>query len=268
MKLTMLGTGHAEVTACYNACFVLSEDEEFFLIDGGGGNQILKILEDMNIPLARIHNIFVSHAHTDHVLGIVWVIRIISHLIHIGEYCGELRIFCHAELAEGLKQICTVTIAEKFTAYLNNGIRFVVVADGDAQTVLGKRIEFFDTGSAQMKQFGFRIEYEPQKYLLFCGDVPLVPRNNTIAENCRWLLHEAFCRYSQRDMFGPYEKRHCTVKEACEIAQKVNASNVILFHTEDSCLQDRKQSYISEGISYYKGTIWVPDDRETISLTE
>lgn len=95
-----------------------------------------------------------------------------------------MRMLFAMPFAEGLKQICTVTMAEKFTAYLNNAIRFVVVADGNAQTVLGKRIEFFDTGSAQMKQFGFRIEYEPQKYLLFCGDVPLVPRNNTIAENC------------------------------------------------------------------------------------
>ena len=35
MKLTMLGTGNAMVTKCYNTCFVLREGEECFLVDGG-----------------------------------------------------------------------------------------------------------------------------------------------------------------------------------------------------------------------------------------
>ena len=38
MKLTMLGTGNAVVTACYNTCFTLDEDGGYFLVDGGGGN--------------------------------------------------------------------------------------------------------------------------------------------------------------------------------------------------------------------------------------
>ena len=38
MKLTMLGTGNALVTACYNTCFLLDEQGELLLVDGGGGN--------------------------------------------------------------------------------------------------------------------------------------------------------------------------------------------------------------------------------------
>ena len=52
MKLTMLGTGHATVTKCYNTCFVLSEQDRHFLVDAGGGNQILRILEEEAIPLS------------------------------------------------------------------------------------------------------------------------------------------------------------------------------------------------------------------------
>ena len=36
MKLTILGTGNAKVTKCYNTCFALNEDKEYFMIDGGG----------------------------------------------------------------------------------------------------------------------------------------------------------------------------------------------------------------------------------------
>ena len=35
MKLTMLGTGNAMVTECYNTCFALTEGGEHFLVDGG-----------------------------------------------------------------------------------------------------------------------------------------------------------------------------------------------------------------------------------------
>ena len=38
MKLTMLGTGKAVVTECYNTCFVLSDGKKHFLVDGGGGS--------------------------------------------------------------------------------------------------------------------------------------------------------------------------------------------------------------------------------------
>ena len=49
MKLTILGTGNAAVTECYNTCFVLSEKDDYFLVDGGGGNGILHQLKHAGI---------------------------------------------------------------------------------------------------------------------------------------------------------------------------------------------------------------------------
>ena len=57
-KLNFMGTGSAMVTKCYNTCFTLSKDEEYFLIDAGGGNTILSNLEKSNI---KISNIFFRH---------------------------------------------------------------------------------------------------------------------------------------------------------------------------------------------------------------
>ena len=75
MKLTILGTGNAKVTKCYNTCFVLNKDKEYFMIDGGGGNTILKQLEDAGISWKEISTIFVTHKHIDHLLGIIWMLR-------------------------------------------------------------------------------------------------------------------------------------------------------------------------------------------------
>lgn len=49
MKLTMLGTGNALVTECYNTCFVLEENNQYLLVDGGGGNGILHQLKHAKI---------------------------------------------------------------------------------------------------------------------------------------------------------------------------------------------------------------------------
>ena len=65
--ITMLGTGNALVTRCYNTCFTIHcEDDLPLLVDAGGGNGILTQLERAGIAYSDIHNLFVTHAHTYH----------------------------------------------------------------------------------------------------------------------------------------------------------------------------------------------------------
>ena len=72
----MLGTGNALVTRCYNTCFTLhGEGGALLLVDAGGGNGILTQLERAGIAYDGIHDLFVTHAHTDHLLGCVWMMR-------------------------------------------------------------------------------------------------------------------------------------------------------------------------------------------------
>ena len=74
-RLIMLGTGNALVTRCYNTCFAIQDDDEYFLVDAGGGNGIMRQLQDAGIPMEQIHHIFLTHEHTDHLLGMIWMIR-------------------------------------------------------------------------------------------------------------------------------------------------------------------------------------------------
>ena len=52
----------------------------------------------------------------------------------------------------------------------------------------------------------------------------------------------------------------------CELAQKLEAENLILYHTEDKNISRRKELYTEEGRQYYKGNLWIPDDLETYKL--
>ena len=38
------------VTKCYNTCFAIENDGHYFLVDGGGGNTIMKQLKNAEIP--------------------------------------------------------------------------------------------------------------------------------------------------------------------------------------------------------------------------
>ena len=47
MELTMLGTGSALVTECYNTCFVLQEDQQYFMVDGS--EKLYAVTDSKNI---------------------------------------------------------------------------------------------------------------------------------------------------------------------------------------------------------------------------
>ena len=56
-ELYVFGTGNAQATHCYNTCFAIKDENEFFMVDAGGGNGILGILEKMNVDMSHIHHI-------------------------------------------------------------------------------------------------------------------------------------------------------------------------------------------------------------------
>ena len=91
MRLTMLGTGNALVTECYNTCFVLNEKDRYLLVDGGGGSALLGQLKHSGIDWKDIKEIFVTHKHIDHLTGIVWMIRMICQHMKQGQYEGRLQ---------------------------------------------------------------------------------------------------------------------------------------------------------------------------------
>ena len=79
-------------------------------------------------------------------------------------------------------------------------------------------------------------------------------------------MHEAFCLYGEADRFHPYEKHHSTVREACMTAEELAVPNLILYHTEETHLAERKELYTEEGRQFYHGNLCVPDDMESFEL--
>lgn len=266
MKLTMLGTGNAAVTNCYNTCFVLSDNGKHLMVDAGGGNQVLGILKKVSIPLEEIHDIFVTHEHVDHILGVIWMIRMIGQKMNKGTYDGELRIYCHTRLTDVIKTITEYTVQKKVTNHFGQRILLIPLEDGERKTIIGSEVTFFDIGSTKAKQFGFTLTDPQGRKVTCCGDEPYNPCEEGYVRGSDWMLHEAFCLYGEADKFKPYEKHHSTVKEACQLAAELEVPNLLLYHTEESHLAERKQLYTAEGREYYQGNLCVPDDLEVLEL--
>ena len=118
-----------------------------------------------------------------------------------------------------------------------------------------------------LKQFinVFSIPLSGKKFTCV-GDEPYNEVDYKYVKGSDWLLHEAFCLFGEADKFKPYEKHHSTVKEACQLAEELGVPNLLLYHTEETHLAERKKLYTEEGQQYYHGNLYVPDDLETIEI--
>jgi len=266
MKLTMLGTGNALVTECYNTCFVIEDRGQYFMVDGGGGGTVFHQLKHAGYDWMDMRHIFVTHKHLDHLVGILWMIRLICQYMNHGDYTGEAFIYSHGEVLDLLRDLAGKLLPSKMTRFIDSRLHLVEIHDGETRQIIGRDITFFDIRSTKAKQYGFCMDMGNGEKLTCCGDEPFNEYCRPHAEGSDWLLHEAFCLYDQRDIFKPYEKHHSTAKDACELAADLGVKNVVLWHTEDKNIKKRKSLYKKEGRKYFKGGIYVPYDLERIEL--
>ena len=262
--LTFLGTGYATATRCYNTCFYLNSDGQSLLVDAGGGNQILNQLERAGIPLTDVHHLYLTHAHTDHVLGAVWVLRMVMQQMRKGLYEGTLHVYGHEKVLRVLLWICRETLPGKLTALIGERVIVHELASGDNFDLGDLHVTAFDIFSTKEKQFGFRAQLGSGKVLVCLGDEPYNANTRPFVEGADWLLSEAFCLYADRERFKPYEKHHSTARDAAMLAQELGVGSLVLYHTEDTALQTRKADYTAEAKECFSGNVFVPDDLETL----
>lgn len=266
MKLTMLGTGHAVVTKCFNTCFILDDEGKLFLTDTGGGNMLLTRLEEAGYSWRDIHEIFISHKHTDHLLGVFWLIRMYMSALGRGGLKAPVNIYAHEEVISIIRQTALMLFGEKLASCWDNGLNLVTVRDGEERTINGRRFTFFDIHANKDRQFGYCMDMGSGEKFTFCGDEPLKECCFDYGRESRWLLHEAFCITSPPGIPDLKTIGHSAVRDACRLAEDLQAKNLILYHTEDQDLADRKKLYTEEGRQYYSGNLLVPDDLETVML--
>ena len=167
-KITMLGTGNATVTHIYNTCFILSTATTRILVDAGGGNGILTQLRKANVAIRDIHHLYVTHAHTDHVLGVIWVIRMVA---QCKDYENRLHVYGNDKVMKVVHTIIDMILAKKQLNKVAERVVFHQLTDGESFEAGDIHLTCFDIHSTKEKQYGFRAQL-PDATVVACSTAP------------------------------------------------------------------------------------------------
>lgn len=264
-KIIMLGVGNGGVLNLFNTCFVIQNKSGNFLVDTGGSIEIIKRLNEVNIDYQTIKHIFISHSHTDHILGLFWYFKKISQDILRDNKFEKINIYCNDVVFETIKEVSKHILPDKLMDLIYKNCNFVILNDGDNYLINDVNYTFFDIKAKGTKQFGFECKLNEKK-LAFLGDETINPNLYERIRNFDFVMHEAFCLDSEENIFHAYEKHHSTTKSVSEIMNDLGVKNLILYHTEDSHGERRKELYSNEAQKYFNGKIYVPNDREIINI--
>lgn len=264
-KIIMLGVGNGGPLELYNTCFVVQNEMGNFLVDTGGSIEIIKRLNESNIDYKEIKNIFISHSHTDHILGIFWLFKKISRDVMHGNITEKINLYCNDVVYEAIKGVAKYILPDKLMKAIYGIVDFHILNDGDKYNINGVDYTFFDILAKGTKQYGFECILNDKKFA-FLGDETLNPNLYDKFRDYDYVMHEAFCLDSEEHIFHAYEKNHSTTKSVSEVMNKLNVKNLILYHTEESHKGERKELYTNEAQEYFNGRVIVPDDLEIIEI--
>lgn len=253
--LSFLGTTHAMPLTANTTCLYLDDGKTNLLIDVSGGYDIRRQMHAFAIDPSAIQNIFISHCDSDHILGIVPLVRMF-HRVGGG---GKRTIFCNKETRLAMESLFS-HVAKSYYEAVKPTLTFVELGDRTPHALGSWDVIFFDVHSKKTPQAGFFIRFPDQKTLAFLGDEPLRDAYQDIVEKPTVLIHEAFCVEADKEKYKPHEKHHSTVKEAAENAARLGAETFVLFHLEDETLPTRKERYGNEARKYFSGNVVVPVD--------
>lgn len=197
-QLLFLGTGNGMPIASSCTSMLLEDDHTNLLLDAMGGHEILVRFHEAQHDPAALQNIFISHYDSDHILGIVPLIRVFSK----APTEAKRRIFCSAVTKEAIDSLFTF-VAKRHYHLAQQYIEFVIVQDGDTHTLGDWQATFFDLKSTKTHQMGISLRFADGKKLTFLGDEPLQKHNEAIAMHSDILLHEAFCLDDQKISSSP-----------------------------------------------------------------
>lgn len=264
-KIIMLGTGNGGTLDLYNTCFLIQNKDKNFLVDTGGSIEIIKRLKQINVDIKDIHHIFISHQHMDHLLGLIWMFKKLGRAAINGQITQKINIYCNDKVYEAIKGVSSLILQKKLVDAIYDSTNFVILKDKDGYEINDVNYTFFDIHAKGDEQFGFECKLNDKK-LIFLGDETINPILNDRVRNADYVMHESFCLDSEENIFHAYEKNHSTAKSVANVMNELNVKNLILYHTEESHKENKKELYEKEAKEVFDGNVIVPNDMEEIEI--
>ncbi|MDD2244117.1 MAG: ribonuclease Z [Dysgonamonadaceae bacterium] len=267
-EIDILGCGSATPTTLRNpSAQAINLNEKIFLVDCGEGAQLQ--MRKFSVKMSRLHSIFLSHLHGDHVLGLP---GLISTLQLLGR-TGDIDLYAHKEIEPWLRHTLNF-----FCKYLPFEVKIIPLASEGLQILYENktiRISSFplnhrvpSNGFLFEEKKGLRhikkdmidfyqipirdIQGIKEGYDFITNDGETIPNNllttpPTPSRSYAYCADTAFCpnivpfiegvdvlyheaTFSISDASRARETFHSTTKDAAEIARLSGAKKLIIGH--------------------------------------
>lgn len=265
-SITFLGTGEATTLQYFQSSFIIQENQSKLLVDTGSGLNIVSQLKKVDIGLTDIQHIFLTHRHLDHFTGLLWILRLRGGRI-ARHSDPDLTIYCSQHNKDMIKHIGPLFLKKAVVDLFDDKIHFVTLDKKEHIALYTWDMQPFDCLSKKEELYGFVLKTSDGVSLTCLGDEPYKAELEKYCRGVDYLLHEAFCLESDKEIFNPHTINHSTVIDAAQNARDLQVKNLIIYHTEEKeTYGERKKRYTHEAKTVFSGQVFIPDDLETIAL--
>ena len=266
-QLNILGCGSAIPTARHNpSSQIIDIRDNLFMIDCGEGSQLT--MRKMRLKYARLNNIFISHLHGDHCLGLTGLLSSMA----LQEKSGTLTIHIFEEGADlfdqQLKFFCrdtpyeikfNIIKPERATIFESNAITvetiplfhrvpcvgFLFKEKPKLRHLKGDMVKFYEIpvkdihgikeGNDFITPHGVLVpnshltsDPSPSMSYAYCSDTAFNPQVAESVKGVNTIYHEA--TYTNEFISIAGKRGHSTSAQAAQIAKMAGAERLILGH--------------------------------------
>ncbi|MHA1792957.1 MAG: MBL fold metallo-hydrolase [Promethearchaeota archaeon] len=267
-EILFLGTAASIISLKRNpVSFILKLDDNFFLMECGEGTT--RRLIENGIDLNKIKCVFISHAHADHVSGII---TFLWHSWLMNNRKDPLEIIAPSYVHDRILKMLELT-STPVNAF-NYPIIYSSTGDGH-ESGKGVNIELKNLKLAKdwtvlrTHAMGIHVppssairldvfKHEKLKFsLCYSGDTAPAKDICNLAKDCDILIHEA--TYLKDDEKKARSYHHCTAYDAGKIAQDARAKQLVIVHYSNK--NENKTGMIKdEAKDAFDGPVIVADD--------
>jgi ribonuclease Z len=257
-KIIFLGTGSAlnPFRQLTSICFVT--DTINFLIDCGDGMGTVRQLKRARIKMESINDIFISHKHADHLLGLPFII--VNKII---KEKNKIRIFGPLQTVKVAKLICKTT---DFLGSDTHRFAFIPIKPYEkiklAKGITVSGFKMKDVPGRNITEYAFEV-FVDKKRIVFSSDTNPNPKFTKFVNNADILIHECGGLDKNREKINLHG--HSTARNAGECAEQAKVKQLILTHLPDETAA-LEVDLLNEAKQYFRGKVIIAVDLMEIQI--
>jgi len=222
----------------FGPCTLIEVGNEKFIVDAGRG--AMQRIYQLGIPFAEITGLFITHHHSDHVVGFpdLWLTGWIGRPwgkrkqpLHVWGPVGTQQMLEHLPLA------FAVDIRVRSKNYPADGVKLLAheIEEGEVLHRDGIRVSAFkvDHGGEDLPAYGYRIDYQDHTAVL-SGDTTFNENLIQHSQGVDVLVHEVTAvtgsAAESPDQLKRISGNHTTPKQAGEIFSRVKPKLAVFNH--------------------------------------